>query len=632
MQTLRRRLTAIVTDEADTDPCGCTTAFDGETLQVDASACEETGQLSTSADCRETVVDALTNRDAAVVSVQTAGVERLYESDGVGLLVAAGRFVEAVRHRDERLAKRTARDPLAGAREATGRADAVSDIAAETGLAEAAANATEYESMLAPRVGLTISDWLVDTSPPPDGKLTDVKELSTGDTARLYDTNDTGRYVLAPLGQRLDDADAALLARAYEQLATGLIDGGSRAPRRALRHVIAEGSDDTTPSQTIEHLVRILTRHTRGCGLLSALFADPELSDVFVTAPAHENQLRVTVGDRTMPTNVRLTDRGVEAFAARYRRESGRGFSRADPTLDAATTINGRRVRVAGVTEPVSDGIAFAFRAHDRDAWTLPALLANQTLTADAGAVLSLAVERGAAVLVAGPRGAGKTTLLSALLPELPPTVRTIVIEDAPELPVSQLQAHGRDVQALRAASEAGDLSATEAVRTALRLGDGALVIGEIRGEEAQSLYEAMRVGANSEAVLGTVHGDGADAVYDRVVTDLGVSPTSFGVTDLIVTLERTAAGTRRVSTIEEVPDGQSDGFARLFDRSTGALRSTGRLDRGNATLVETLCRPEETYAEVRQALTDRSEKLNDFVRTDRTALDAVTARRQSRS
>ena len=139
-------------------------------------------------------------------------------------------------------------------------------------------------------------------------------------------------------------------------------------------------------------------------------------------------------------------------------------------------------------------------------------------------------------------------------------------------------------------------------------------------------------VARREAAAAGGVHGDGADAVYDRVVTDLGVSPTSFGVTDLIVTLERTAAGTRRVSTIEEVPDGQSDGFARLFDRSTGALRSTGRLDRGNATLVETLCRPEETYAEVRQALTDRSEKLNDFVRTDRTALDAVTARRQSRS
>jgi len=118
---------------------------------------------------------------------------------------------------------------------------------------------------------------------------------------------------------------------------------------------------------------------------------------------------------------------------------------------------------------------------------------------------------------------------------------------------VDALQSVGRDVQALRTGTGDGpEISAAEALRTALRLGDGALVVGEIRGEEAQVLYEAMRVGANANAVVGTIHGDGADDVYERVVSDLGVEPSSFGATDVVVTVQAYRA-----------PDGRNRRLAR---------------------------------------------------------------------
>jgi type IV secretory pathway ATPase VirB11/archaellum biosynthesis ATPase len=603
MGTLRQTVKRALTDrEAD---CRCVPTFEGNHLVVDASSCGGDGALRTEQACRATAVEALTGRDVTDVRVRSGGIERVYETDAAALLVAAGRFVDAIGYRDDRLAERARRDPLGAAREATGRAGAPATIAAETGLAILAEREAGYERLLAPLVGLTISDWRVDTTPPTDGELTDVRDLPTGDTARIYRTDGVDRYVLSPLESAIDDTDARLLSTAYDRLADG-VGGGERAPRRALR----QAADATEHTTSITTLGTVLHRHTHGHGLLGALFADAAVSDVFATAPVADNPLQVRVDDRTLPTNVRLTERGGSALAARYRRESGRGFSRANPTLDAAATIHGRQIRVAGVTEPVSDGVAFAFRAHDRDAWTLPELVDNGTLTARAAALLSLVVERGGAMLVAGPRGAGKTTLLGALLPELPPEVRAVVIEDTPELPVGKLQRDGRDVQALRASQEEGELSATEAVRTALRLGDGALVVGEIRGEEAQSLYEAMRVGANSEAVLGTVHGNGAKSVYDRVVDDLGVPATSFRVTDAVVTLERTDDGSRRVSTIEEVADGEPVAFDTLFHREGEGLAPSGRLDRGNSRLLETVSRPEEAYADVQAALNQRRETL----------------------
>jgi type IV secretory pathway ATPase VirB11/archaellum biosynthesis ATPase len=602
-------------------PCGCEASFDGTVLRVDTDDCEGAGRLESEADCRAAVVGRLVERDAEAVVVRDAGIEARYEDKACALLVAAGRFVEAVHGRDERLAGLARRDPLAAAREASGRADATADVAAETGLAELAHAADGYESVLAPAVGLAASDWRVEMAPPAGARLVDVRDLDTGGRARLYACSaGRDRYVLEPLEHGLERAETRTLARAHERLAAGDVSGGERAPDRAVR-AVAYGDCPT------ERLSRVLEKHTRGYGLLADLFADGRVSDVFVTAPAATNPVRVRIEDRTVPTNVRLTGGGVEALASRFRAESGRAFSRADPTLDATVTVGDRRVRVAGVTDPASEGTAFAFRAHDRDAWTLPGLVANDTLTARAGAVLSLAVERGRSLLIAGPRGAGKTTLLGALLWELPASVRTVLIEDTPELPVEALQAGGRDVQALRTGEDA-DLDPAAALRTALRLGDGALVVGEVRGAEARVLYEAMRVGANSEAVLGTIHGDGAESTYERVVSDLGVPPSSFGVTDAIVTLEvaDSAAQPRRVRSIEEVVGGDDPAFEALFARPDGPLAGTGRLARGNSRLVAGMTAPGESYADLLEALDRRERRLADLAATGRTDPGTVAA------
>ncbi len=620
--------------------CRCETAFRSPrrsepdrrpALVVDADDCPGDGDLVAEPDCRATVVDALADRRADAVRVRCDGLERRYDDGAVGLLVAAGQFAMRVAVHDETLAERARRDPLGAARAATGRAGPVATVAATSGLAAGAdriesdgdSDSGDYESALSAATGPRIANARLAARPPEEATLIDRRELDTGATVRRYRTPTGDHYLLEPLGWRLDEADTAALAAAYGRLAAAAPADGAqdtdRSVTRALRAV-----DDTSAGST-EAVARVLRKHTRGHGVLDDLFADPAVSEVLVTAPVTENPVRVSVDGDRLPTNIRLTREGAAALASRFRRESGRAFSRATPTLDASTEGPfGERIRVAGVTDPASDGYGFVFRTHGTDAWTLPALVANGTLPPDAAALCSLAVERAAAGLIAGPRGAGKTTLLSALLWELPSATRTVVVEDTPELPVATLRDAGRDIQPVRVESGDGpSISAVEALRTALRLGEGALILGEVRGEEAATLYEAMRVGAAGSAVLGTIHGDGADAVFERVVTDLGVPAPSFAATDLLVTLS--VEERRRVAAIEEVrhtDDGVA--FEPLFEPGADGAHPTGVVDRGNSQLVASLARPGESYADVLTVLDERESLLRELARTERTSPDAV--------
>ena len=589
-------------------------------LIVDATDCSGNGDLASAPACRGTVIDALTQNDVSVIRTTSDGIERAYVDDAAVTLRAIGRFIERVRFHDPEIATRAQADPVKTAYHATGRAGAVADIAAETGFDSLMD--TTVETALNPFVAPTLSRSHLERSPPPDATLLDVIDLSTDATARIYsiganvnsNTEQKQCYHLEPACQTLSADAIHTLAMAYECLGTGAIDDGARAPGRAVRYVVTDG--DSVP---VETLTAVLTRHTRGLGVIEHLFADDRISDVIASSPVTETPLRVVRDGERMTTNIRLRPSGAATLASRFRRESGRAFSRSAPTLDATVTAEtGRQIRIAGITAPASDGLGFAFRARDTTPWTLTRLLTVGSLTPAAAAFLSVVTARGAATIVAGTRGAGKTTLLGALLWELPHTTRLVSVEDTPELPVEALRNHGRDVQPLYTETDATGITAaaftpTAALRTALRLGNGALAIGEVRGEEAAALYEAMRVGAHSHAVLGTIHGDSGVAVRERVVSDLGVPASAFSATDLVVTCAR-RGNDRFVSQIEEVRTGETTEdiqFVSLFTRVDGELTSTGVIERGDSRMIERLCRgTTDSYADLRTALVDRHETL----------------------
>ncbi|APE95981.1 ATPase, T2SS/T4P/T4SS family [Halodesulfurarchaeum formicicum] len=579
--------------------CQCVPTTDGSTLQLDATSCPSGGDLVTSGACRRTVVEAI-SRPIEVIRIQRAGVVRVHKGEAVDLFRAAAQFAGRIGARDERLATRTREDPLDVSAEAAGRAGLVGEAATASGLASYEDDS--YEHVLDPIRVPTIASSALDQRPPSDGVLRGSRVLDSGATVRVYDRpHGQPIHHLEPLEYTLGDTALSTLAAARDRL-LATAPGTTRDHRAAVEAVA--GTDCP-----IDTLTRVLQKHTAGYGVFEDLFADDRLSEVFVNAPATENSLFVRVDGEERRTNVRLTDRGADRLAAGLRSESGRAFSRASPTIDASLSGIGSAdaVRVAGVREPASDGYAFALRVEGTDRWRLHDLVANETLGPAAAGLLSVAMERGGALLIAGPRGAGKTTMASALLWELPAHTRLLAIEDTPELPVRALQDAGRDVQRLEAAADPNAaIDPATALRTALRFGNGALAVGEVRGEEASVLYEAMRVGAASDTVIGTIHGDGYEGVKERVVADLGVPESSFAATDLLVTLKPTADG-KRVHTIEEVTDG---GSATLYAYDGTQLNETPRLERGNSHFVESISTPGETYAETRRAIETRADAL----------------------
>jgi len=255
-------------------------------------------------------------------------------------------------------------------------------------------------------------------------------------------------------------------------------------------------------------------------------------------------------------------------------------------------------------------------------------------LTPYAAGLLSLLVDSQASLLVTGSRGAGKTSLLGALMLELLPKFRVISLEDTLELPIEQLRQLGFKVQALRVQSAVSgsdvELRAEDALRAALRLGESVLVIGEVRGPEAKTLYEAMRVGAAGNSVMGTIHGATVRDVFERVVYDLGIPPSSFKATDAITVAvpirpRGSAARTRRVVQITEVRKGwredpmSEEGFEDLmkYDPEGDKLEPTRALTGLKSQLIEGIARKWGTKPrEVLRNLELRAEVQGELVET----------------
>jgi len=307
-----------------------------------------------------------------------------------------------------------------------------------------------------------------------------------------------------------------------------------------IKDVAKENNVPIEPGEIAE-LASIVARYTVGYGILEILLNDRNLTDIYLDSPIGQKPLYVVHSEfGQCQTNILYTQGEANALASKLRAMSGRPFDEAHPVLDCDLPDLDTRIAIIG--PPLSpDGMAFAFRLHKVTPWTLPQFIDAGFLNPLAAGLISFFVDMQATMLITGSRGSGKTSLLSSCMLEIPQNTRIIVQEDTLELPIPYMKKIGFNVQRLKTRSPISvsktdtEVSPQEALRTALRLGDSALVIGEIRSNEAKVLYEAMRIGAAGNIVMGTVHGDSAYSVWDRVVNDLDVPNTSFKATDIVV-------------------------------------------------------------------------------------------------
>lgn len=310
---------------------------------------------------------------------------------------------------------------------------------------------------------------------------------------------------------------------------------------RDLLQELAQSKAIALSYRELNKLSRILVRQTLGFGLIEVLLLDSRLQDIFLNAPIAQNPVFVKheiYGECV--TNIIPSYEDAESWAAKLRLQSGRPLDEANPVLDTDLYYGGIRARVAAIQRPLSpNGIAFAIRRPREEPWTLPLFIKNKMINSFTAGLLSFLIDGSRTILLAGTRSSGKTSLLGSLLLEILPKYRVLVVEDTLELPVESLRKLGYNIQRMKvrsALTEGGtEMEAAEGIRASLRLGDSALIVGEVRSAEAKALYEAMRVGALANVVAGTIHGASPYGVFDRLVNDLGVPVTSFKATDLVL-------------------------------------------------------------------------------------------------
>ncbi len=443
--------------------------------------------------------------------------------------------------------------------------------------------------------------------PPERGEEIDRYTVMNDIEVSIYEVPDQVQpvYHVNPPEFNLSEEKYELLDAARRFMASHQPESGEFARPERMREVfenigrdmirdIANQMNIQLDRDEVDNLTAILNRYTSGLGVLELLLSDPKIQDVYINSPIGNSEIYINHQDyEECETNLIPTKEEAESWATRFRIQSGRPLDEANPVLDTDTEVPGGRARVAIIQENLSpEGLAFAFRRHRSRAWTLPLFIKNGMINPLGAGLISFIVDGNRSMLFAGTRGAGKTSLLAASMLEILKRHRIVTVEDTLELPIPQMKELGYNVERMKSRSVItqveNELGADEAIRTSLRLGDSALVIGEVRSDEAKTLYEAMRVGAVANFVGGTIHGESAYSVFDRVVNDLGVPRTSFKATDVIVSVNKIRSPDglhtyRRVTGITEVRKDWTDD-----PQDEGAFVDLMRYDSNEDELVPT--------------------------------------------
>tara|TARA_Y100000310_G_scaffold281722_1_gene302375 strand:- start:12214 stop:14505 length:2292 start_codon:yes stop_codon:yes gene_type:complete len=410
-----------------------------------------------------------------------------------------------------------------------------------------------------------------------------------------YEILDTARKIMAEhKPKRSEFVEPDRMRQVFFNVGSDLIDE------------LATQKNINMTSAQVEQLTNILVRYTVGFGLIEVLLQDEKVQDITINNQIGESPMFIVHQDYSdCKTNIIPTSTEAESWATKLRLISGRPLDESNPILDTELSVQGANARVAAIGQPLNPfGLSYAFRRHRDQPWTLPLFIKNRMISPLAAGLLSFIVDGSRTLLVAGTRSAGKTALLGSLLVELMRKYRVITIEDTLELPTSSLRKLGYNIQPMKVAAAltkgSAEVPADEGIRTTLRMGDSALIVGEIRSKEALALYEAMRVGALANVVAGTIHGDSPYGVFDRVVNDLQVPRTSFKATDIVIVANpiKTPDGLhrwRRVTQITEVrKHWENDpllenGFADLmrYDTKTDQLEPSDELINGESEILK---------------------------------------------
>ncbi len=329
--------------------------------------------------------------------------------------------------------------------------------------------------------------------------------------------------------------------------------------RERISHFILEIVErEKTPLALSERelLIKEILDELFGLGPLEPLLADPLVSDILVNGSQNVYVERQGLLERT---NVTFDDDAhVMRIVDRIVSRLGRRVDESSPMADARLQ-DGSRVNV--IIPPLSlDGPILSIRRFGRDPLTADNLVENDTLTPEMLQLLHAAVEGKLNILISGGTGAGKTTLLNVLSAYIPEQERITTIEDAAELQLKQDHVVRLETRPPNIEGK-GAIRQRQLVMNALRMRPDRIIIGEVRGEEALDMLQAMNTG--HEGSLTTIHANTPRDALSRLETMVSMANVSLpdkairqqiaSAFELVVQVSRLPDGSRKITSISEI-------------------------------------------------------------------------------
>jgi pilus assembly protein CpaF len=374
------------------------------------------------------------------------------------------------------------------------------------------------------------------------------------------------------------DVHRTLIAKMdLEKLAT--VNNGKA--RQAVANLVLEiVAQDKVPLNAAEKekIQTDLLDEIFGLGPLEPLLQDPGISDILVN---RNDQVYIERSGVLQKTAVRFRDeRHLLQIIDRIVSRVGRRVDESSPMVDARLPDGSR---VNAVIPPLAlDGSALSIRRFGTSPLMAEQLLELKSISPEMLQVLSAAVRARISILISGGTGAGKTTFLNMLSRYIPETERLISIEDAAELQLQQENVVRLETRPPNVEGQ-GAVRQRQLLINSLRMRPDRIIIGEVRGEEAFDMLQAMNTG--HEGSMTTIHANSCRDALSRLesmvamaninLPERAVRQQMASAISIVVQISRMSDGSRRVTNVSEIT-GMDESVISMQDIFTFVKKGIG--------------------------------------------------------
>ncbi len=347
-----------------------------------------------------------------------------------------------------------------------------------------------------------------------------------------------------------------LLSRIDLEKLMGLQDGQAKSRLFAIIQELVGELDTPLSARERDQLAREVLDEVFGLGPLEPLLQDPTINDILVNTHQHVFVERSGIIEKT---NVVFKDNAhLMHIIDKIVSAVGRRVDESTPMVDARLP-DGSRVNV--IIPPLAvDGPALSIRRFGTIPLEAEDLLANRTWTPPMMEILMSAVKARLNIVISGGTGAGKTTFLNVLSSAIPESERIVSIEDSAELQLKQEHVVRLECRPPNVEGK-GSVRARELVINALRMRPDRIIVGEVRGEEALDMLQAMNTGHDGS--ITTVHANSPRDALARMETaalmanlnlpEKAIRQQMASAINLIIQIARMSDGSRRITHVTEI-------------------------------------------------------------------------------